>query len=72
VAVCGAGAAGVELSFAFKKRWSELFKTEIEVTLISGEDEVFKFDCEAVRKQVLRKLKEKNINVVVNGTVAEV
>ena len=25
VVVCGAGAAGVELSFAFKKRWSDLF-----------------------------------------------
>ena len=26
VAICGAGAAGTELSFAFKKRWSDLFK----------------------------------------------
>lgn len=26
VVVCGAGAAGVELSFAFKKRWTDLFK----------------------------------------------
>lgn len=25
VAVCGGGAAGVELSFAFKKRWSDAF-----------------------------------------------
>ena len=25
VAVCGGGAAGVELAFAFKKRWSAAF-----------------------------------------------
>jgi len=25
IVVCGAGAAGVEMAFAFKKRWSDLF-----------------------------------------------
>jgi len=39
VAVCGAGAAGTELSFAFKQRWSEYFGQEISVTLISSHDE---------------------------------
>mmetsp|Transcript_12866 Transcript_12866/g.15286 ORF Transcript_12866/g.15286 Transcript_12866/m.15286 type:complete len:119 (-) Transcript_12866:964-1320(-) len=29
VAVCGAGAAGTELAFAFKKRWSQVFGQEI-------------------------------------------
>ena len=29
VAVCGAGLAGVELSLAYKKRWSDLFGREI-------------------------------------------
>ena len=36
VVVCGAGAAGVELSFGFKARWNQLFNTEIDVTLISA------------------------------------
>ena len=29
VAVCGAGAAGVELAFSYKTRWSKLFGQEI-------------------------------------------
>jgi NADH dehydrogenase FAD-containing subunit len=29
LAVCGAGAAGIELSFAFKHRWSKLFGKDI-------------------------------------------
>ena len=36
VVVCGAGAAGTELAFAFKARWGWLFNTEIEVTLVSA------------------------------------
>lgn len=38
VIVCGAGAAGVELSFAFKERWSKLFEKEIKVTLLGAKD----------------------------------
>lgn len=38
VVVCGAGAAGTELSFAFKKRWSKFFGQEIEVTLVGSAD----------------------------------
>jgi NADH dehydrogenase FAD-containing subunit len=29
LAVCGSGAAGIELSFAFKNRWSKLFGKDI-------------------------------------------
>jgi NADH dehydrogenase FAD-containing subunit len=35
VVVCGAGAAGVELAFAFKARWSSEFGQEIDVTLVA-------------------------------------
>lgn len=38
VVVCGAGAAGTELSFAFKARWSKLFNTDISVKLIASRD----------------------------------
>lgn len=39
VVVCGAGAAGTELSFAFKKRWSNHFNTNVKVTLIASRSE---------------------------------
>jgi NADH dehydrogenase FAD-containing subunit len=35
VVVCGGGAAGVELSFAFKNRWSKAFGQDIDVTILS-------------------------------------
>jgi len=39
VVVCGGGAAGTELSFAFKKRWSEFFGQDIKVTLLASREE---------------------------------
>jgi NADH dehydrogenase FAD-containing subunit len=40
VAVCGAGAAGTELAFAYKVRWSTLFGQEITVKLLSSGHEI--------------------------------
>ena len=40
VVVCGAGAAGTELAFAFKVRWAKVFNTEIQVTLVCAKDTV--------------------------------
>jgi len=37
VVVCGGGAAGIEMAFGFKKRWSDLFKREIHVSIISND-----------------------------------
>jgi hypothetical protein len=37
--ICGGGAAGTELSFAFKKRWSEYFGQDIKVTLLASREE---------------------------------
>ncbi len=42
------------------------------MTLVSGEDEVLKFETEAVKKLVLRKLEEKNINIVLGGVVSKI
>jgi NADH dehydrogenase FAD-containing subunit len=67
VVVCGAGAAGVELAFGFKSRWSQVFGEEIHVTLVSADDVVLKFDNEAVRANVMKKLAEKNIHIVTEG-----
>lgn len=38
VVVCGAGAAGVEMAFGFYKRWSDLFKRHIKVSLVCNSD----------------------------------
>lgn len=40
VAVCGGGAAGVELAFGYKARWSKLFGQEIKVSVITNKDRV--------------------------------
>lgn len=40
VAVCGGGAAGVELAFGYKARWSKLFGQEINVSVITNKDKV--------------------------------
>jgi NADH dehydrogenase FAD-containing subunit len=50
VAVCGAGAAGTELSFAFKARWTKFFGEEIKVTLIGSSDKPVPEQKEATRQ----------------------
>ena len=72
VVVCGGGAAGVELSFAFKKRWSAKFGQEIDVSIITHSDDVLKGDSQAVREEVRRKLDEKNIKIFFNGKVDKI
>lgn len=72
VVVCGGGAAGVELSFAFKARWSREFGKDIDVTLISHADDILPSEPIAVRDEVRRKLKEKNIKLEINGQVDKI
>jgi NADH dehydrogenase FAD-containing subunit len=40
VVVCGGGAAGVELAFSLKTRWSKLFNKDINVTIITNKKSV--------------------------------
>lgn len=42
VLVVGGGAAGVELSFGFKQRWSKLFGQEINVKQLVYEDDALR------------------------------
>lgn len=72
VVVCGAGAAGTELAFAFKKRWSAVFEQDIELTLLSNKSTVLAGSHESVIKQVTRKLEEHKIDVIYDGTVASI
>lgn len=67
VIICGAGAAGTELSFGFKKRWSEVFGQEIKVTLLSNADSAMKAGVPSVISEVTRKLKEHKIDVILNA-----
>jgi NADH dehydrogenase FAD-containing subunit len=38
VVIIGAGAAGTELSLAFKVRWSKFFEADIDLTLIGSHE----------------------------------
>lgn len=62
----------MELSFAFKDRWSKTFGQEIDVTLVSSSDDVLAGECQAVRDEVRRKVTEKNIKLVTDGKIAKI
>jgi len=70
--VCGGGAAGTELSFAFKQRWSEFFGQEIQVKLICAKSEPVDEECRQTKDQIQRLLREKNIQIITNTTVKEI
>lgn len=72
IVVCGAGSAGTELSFGFKQRWSKLFGKDIKTTLVSQEDVILRAENPAVRKEVMRKLKEQNIDVLTGSKIKEI
>lgn len=72
VVICGAGAAGTELSFAFKKRWSDLFNTEVRVQLITAHDEAVQSECDQTKAIIKEQLKKRNIELVTNGRVKEI
>lgn len=73
VVVCGAGAAGTELSFAFKARWGKVFGEDIKVTLIGSDPDLAAPDQNvAARLQIDRKLKEKGIKYMGGHHIKEV
>lgn len=71
VVVCGAGCAGVELSFGFKNRWQEIFGKEIETTLLSAEEKILPGEKDALRIAMEGKLREQNIAYYTGCRVAE-
>lgn len=72
VVICGAGAAGTELSFAFKSRWTKLFETNIDVTLLASETEPLNLDCNQTKTNVRNALSDRGIEFVTNALVKEV
>ena len=69
VVVCGAGAAGTELSMAFKRRWSDYFGQEIKLTLVASHDEPVHTEAAQTKYLIKESLKEKGIDVVTNKHV---
>ena len=57
VIICGGGAAGTELSFSFKARWSQLFNKDITVRLLCSRDGPIPYSPLATRVEVERLLK---------------
>lgn len=72
VVLCGAGAAGTELSFAFKRRWSQVFQTDIKVKLLAAQDEPVQTECDQTKKMIMEQLKNRNIEVLTNARVKEI
>eukprot|EP00347_Sterkiella_histriomuscorum_P018476 403345372 len=73
VVVCGSGAAGVEMAFGFKKRWSKLFNKEIKVAIVCPSSEIFPGkQNDSIRAEILRKFSEKNIAVHYDAKVKEI
>lgn len=72
IVVCGAGAAGIEMAFGFQRRWTDLFKRDIHVSIVSGSSVVLNGAQESLQKEIMRKFEEKNIKVYFNGQVKEI
>ena len=72
VVVCGAGAAGTELAFAFKKRWEKVFNNEISVTIVGANNTVLHGSDPCVIEETTKKLAEHRISVVYNKTVSAI
>lgn len=70
--VCGAGCAGVELSFGFKNRWEEFFGTKVETTLLSSQSQILPGEKNALRAEMERRLEAQNIEVHTECKVTEV
>ncbi len=61
LAVCGAGAAGIEMSMAFKARWEKFFGQPIKITVLCEQDTVMKHEQPAAKDECMRALKNLNI-----------
>jgi NADH dehydrogenase FAD-containing subunit len=69
IAVCGAGAAGIELSFAFKNRWSKIFKKNVKTYLLSSDLDIMRQESEAARELTKAKLREHDIEIINNARI---
>lgn len=70
--VCGAGAAGVELAFAFKHRWAKVFGEEIAVSIVASGGSILTGADPCAIEMTTRKLEEHKIPVHYNNTVAAI
>jgi NADH dehydrogenase FAD-containing subunit len=72
IAVCGSGAAGIELAFGFKNRWSKLFGTDVRCQLICSDSDIMRQEAESVRELTKLKFREHGIEIVANARILSV
>lgn len=65
--IVGSGAAGTELSFAFKARWTKFFGEDIKVTLLSSSPQILPGSHESTVKITKDELKRCGIEVLYNA-----
>lgn len=72
IAVCGSGAAGIELSFAFKNRWSRVFKKDVKCYLLCSDTDIMKTESPAARELTKKKLRDHGIEVVHSARIERI
>jgi selenide,water dikinase len=72
VVICGAGAAGVELAFAFKARWTQFFGQEVKVTVLGARDRPLHTEPAVTIEMIESLFKKYNIKFEQNCRVKEV
>lgn len=72
IVICGAGAAGTELAFGFKARWSKMFNADVKVTLVSATKTILHGAHPVVIEMTTQKLAEHGIDVVYDKKVTSI
>jgi NADH dehydrogenase FAD-containing subunit len=72
VVVIGGGAAGVELSFAFKARWSKFFGQEIKVQVLGDKETILPGAHPSTIKITMDELRRCGITVRTNCRIKEI
>jgi NADH dehydrogenase FAD-containing subunit len=70
--VCGSGAAGIELAFAFKNRWTRNFNKDIKTKLLCSASDIMLHESDAARLLTRKKLEEHGIEVITNARIDKV
>ena len=57
----------MELAFAFKRRWEDVFKKVIQVTIVTADNELIRGGDAFLRQEVIKTLNEKKVKVIYNA-----
>ncbi len=70
--MCGSGAAGIELAFAFKNRWSRVFKKDVKCYLLCSDTDIMKSESPAARELTKKKLKDHGVEVIHSARIERI